>query len=153
VIESEELKQRAQELDRSSRLRTGMSTGAEGAGAGGPDGRDRLLALEIDGRRHEVRIHVPAPPWAELAQRHKQRSRGVSGGATGAVTSPMQGTVLSVAVAVGDVVGAGDLLCVVEAMKMENEIVAHTDGMVAELRVAEGDQVSNGQVLCVIAVP
>ena len=65
----------------------------------------------------------------------------------------MQGTVLSVAVAGGDVVGAGDLLCVVEAMKMENEIVAHTDGTVAELRVAEGDQVSTGQVLCVIAVP
>jgi biotin carboxyl carrier protein len=67
------------------------------------------------------------------------------------VVSPMQGTVLSVAVAEGDAVAAGELICVVEAMKMENEIVAHGDGVIAELRVAAGDQVSNGQVICVVA--
>ena len=71
--------------------------------------------------------------------------------ATGAVTSPMQGTVLSVAVSDGDAVSTGDLICVVEAMKMENEIVSHADGVVAELAVAAGEPVSNGQVICVIA--
>ena len=65
----------------------------------------------------------------------------------------MQGTVLSVAVDEGSAVQAGDLICVVEAMKMENEIVSHSDGRVDELRVAPGDSVSNGQVICVIAPP
>ena len=97
-----------------------------------------------------MRIHATEPPWIELARRHEERGRGISGGVSGAVTSPMQGTVLSVEVAVGASVQAGDLLCVVEAMKMENEIVAHADGVVAELRVGPGDQVSNGQVVCVI---
>ena len=63
----------------------------------------------------------------------------------------MQGTVLSVAVSEGAVVSAGDLICVVEAMKMENEIVSSGDGVVARLAVAPGDQVTSGQVICVLA--
>jgi acetyl-CoA/propionyl-CoA carboxylase biotin carboxyl carrier protein len=63
----------------------------------------------------------------------------------------MQGTVLSVAVTDGATVSAGDLICVVEAMKMENEIVSAAAGVVSELAVAPGDQVSNGQVICVLA--
>ena len=62
----------------------------------------------------------------------------------------MQGTVLSVAVAEGGAIQTGELICVVEAMKMENEIVSPGDGVIAELQVASGDQVSTGQVICVI---
>jgi acetyl-CoA/propionyl-CoA carboxylase biotin carboxyl carrier protein len=62
----------------------------------------------------------------------------------------MQGTVLSVAVEVGGDVRTGQLICVVEAMKMENELVAHRDGVVAELHVAPGEQVALGDVVCVI---
>ena len=62
----------------------------------------------------------------------------------------MQGTVLSVAVVDGDSISAGELICVVEAMKMENEIVSSTGGVVTGLAVAPGDQVSNGQVICVL---
>ena len=150
VVESTELAQRAQELEQLSHLRTGVAPTADGGGPLQASGLDRVVAVEIDGKRHDVRIHASEPPWIELARRHRQRSRGISGGVSGAVTSPMQGTVLSVEVAVGASVQAGDLLCVVEAMKMENEIVAHADGVVAELRVGPGDQVSNGQVVCVI---
>jgi acetyl-CoA/propionyl-CoA carboxylase biotin carboxyl carrier protein len=60
----------------------------------------------------------------------------------------MQGTVLSVAVADGDAVEAGQVICIVEAMKMENEVHAHRAGTVASLSVEPGQPVTNGQVIC-----
>ena len=72
------------------------------------------------------------------------------GHARDAVTSPMQGTVLAVEVADGDEVEAGQVICIVEAMKMENEISAHRDGVVSELSVAPGEPVNAGQVICVV---
>ena len=142
IVESEELARRAAEL------RT-EAAGLDGAGPARAV-REQRLSIEIDGRRHEVRIHTPEPAWAQLAKRHQERSKGISGEATGAVTSPMQGTVLSVAVEAGGQVRAGELICVVEAMKMENELVAHRDGLVAEVHVAPGQQVALGDVVCVI---
>jgi acetyl-CoA/propionyl-CoA carboxylase biotin carboxyl carrier protein len=62
----------------------------------------------------------------------------------------MQGTVLSVAVADGDEVEEGAVLCIVEAMKMENEVRAHTSGTVRELSVAPGRPVASGQVICLL---
>ncbi len=149
VVESEELARRAQELEVEPSLRNALVPEADGRGPGAAV-RDQLVSVEIDGRRHDVRIHAPEPPWAELAKRHRERSKGIAGAATGAVTSPMQGTVLSVAVIVGAAVRAGELICVVEAMKMENELVAHRDGLIAELHVTPGQQVALGDVVCVI---
>jgi acetyl-CoA/propionyl-CoA carboxylase biotin carboxyl carrier protein len=60
----------------------------------------------------------------------------------------MQGTVLSVAVADGAEVESGAVICIVEAMKMENEVRAHRGGVVTELSVAAGEPVSSGQVIC-----
>jgi acetyl-CoA/propionyl-CoA carboxylase biotin carboxyl carrier protein len=62
----------------------------------------------------------------------------------------MQGTVLTVNVEDGARVSTGDVICVVEAMKMENEIVAPRDGVIADLAVAPGGPVQTGQVVCVI---
>jgi acetyl-CoA/propionyl-CoA carboxylase biotin carboxyl carrier protein len=148
VVESPSLAERAQELDRLAHSKTSVASSSDGRR---PATREEIVSVEIDGRRHEVRLHVPEPPWLELARRHRERRKGLAAGAIGSVTSPMQGTVLSVAVSDGDVVSAGDLICVVEAMKMENEIVAHSDGVVSGLAVAPGDQVADAQTVCVIA--
>jgi len=62
----------------------------------------------------------------------------------------MQGTVLDVKVADGDLVAAGQVLCIVEAMKMENEVTAHRAGTVSQLGVAAGQPVTTGQTICLI---
>lgn len=67
------------------------------------------------------------------------------------VTSPMPGTILSVNVKPGDAVKSGQVLMILEAMKMENEIMASCDGTIASVEVAQGASVETGAVLCVIA--
>ena len=150
VVESEELAKRAHELEARSRERTDVGLSSDGSRG---RTRERLVAVELDGRRHEVRLQTAEPPWADLARRHKERSKGLAGAETGAVSSPMQGTVLAVNVADGDAIEAGGLICVVEAMKMENEIVSHRDGVVSGLTVSPGEQVTHGQLICVVSEP
>jgi len=113
---------------------------------------DEVRTVEVDGRRFQVRLIEPEPPWRELARRRRDRASARGGGAAGrdAVVSPMQGTVLSVAVAEGDSVEAGQVLCIVEAMKMENEVRAHRSGTITELSVAAGRPIGTGQVICVL---
>ena len=96
----------------------------------------------------------PEPPWAELARRRKERVRaGGHGPGHDTVVSPMHGTVLAVEVAEGDVVEAGRVICIVEAMKMENEVHAHRAGTISALSVAPGQPVSTGQVICELDEP
>jgi acetyl-CoA/propionyl-CoA carboxylase biotin carboxyl carrier protein len=110
--------------------------------------RERVVLAELEGRRYEVRLLEPEPPYRELARRRRERSASHGGAGADAVVSPMQGTVLSVSVAEGDAVGPGQLLCIVEAMKMENEVHATRDGVVSDLSVAAGEAVKSGQVIC-----
>jgi acetyl-CoA/propionyl-CoA carboxylase biotin carboxyl carrier protein len=111
--------------------------------------RPEVRVVEVGGKRFDVTVLEPEPPWLELARRRRDRvTQGPGGAGSEAVVSPMQGTVLKVEVAEGDEVDAGRVLCVVEAMKMENEITAHRAGKVAELSVAPGDAVTSGQVIC-----
>ncbi len=112
---------------------------------------EHVRTVEVDGRRFEVRLAEPEAPWLELARRRRERVSAGAHGGTDVVVSPMQGTVLSVAVAEGDEVEAGALICIVEAMKMENEVHAHRAGVVAQLSVAPGEPVATGQVICVIS--
>jgi acetyl-CoA/propionyl-CoA carboxylase biotin carboxyl carrier protein len=120
-----------------------------------PDGRFREQAtmVELDGRRYDVTVLVPEPPWAALAARRRERTAAHADSAAGrdAIVSPMQGTVLSVEVADGDPVVAGQVICIVEAMKMENEVRALRDGIVGELSVRPGEAVGTGQVICVVS--
>ena len=83
------------------------------------------------------------------AARRAERAGGGGGGGD-TLASPMQGTVLKVAVEAGAVVEEGALICVIEAMKMENEITAHKAGTVAELPIAVGASVATGDTLAVI---
>jgi acetyl-CoA/propionyl-CoA carboxylase biotin carboxyl carrier protein len=143
IVESAELAEQAVELAASASAASRASNGREQA---------RAVGVEIEGRRFEVTLFEPEPPHAELARRRHEREAAAAGGAaTEAVVSPMQGTVLSVEVANGDEVAAGRVVCVIEAMKMENEIRAHRDGVVSGLSVAPGDSVKAGQQLCVVS--
>ncbi|MDX6617816.1 MAG: acetyl-CoA/propionyl-CoA carboxylase, biotin carboxylase, biotin carboxyl carrier protein [Gaiellales bacterium] len=116
----------------------------------------RRYAVEVDGARYDVAVALPVDELmaAERRRRAERRARGsVAGAGGGHVASPMQGTVLRVEVAEGDAVEAGAVLAIVEAMKMENEIRAHTAGVVRELAVAAGDSVRSGQPLLRISPP
>ena len=142
VVESEALAARAEEL-------TAAAT-ATAARDGTAPTRSQPMAVELDGRRFEVRVRVPEAPWAELARIRAERRSASAGLDGGAVVSPMQGTVLKVEVGEGDSVRAGQVICVVEAMKMENEIAAHADGIVRQLGVAAGEPVVSGQLVCLL---
>jgi acetyl-CoA/propionyl-CoA carboxylase, biotin carboxylase, biotin carboxyl carrier protein len=141
LVESDELAARAAELD-------GMPASSVAASSGKTVERARVV--EVAGRRFEVRIADPEPPWRELSRRRRERERAGGGVGGDAVVSPMQGTVLSVAVAEGDVVEAGQVICIVEAMKMENEVRTHRAGTVEELSVGPGKPVTTGQTICLV---
>jgi len=141
IVESRELAERAAEL---------TSAHSESAAAG-EKLAPRTSFVELDGRRFEVKLLVPEAGHRELAIRRRERGAAAHHAAgRDAVVSPMQGTVLAVEVEEGDEVSAGQVLCIVEAMKMENEITAHREGTVMELSVSPGASVTTGQVLCVI---
>ncbi len=126
---------------------------AAGRAAASGRAQEQIVGVELDGRRFEVALLRPEPPHAELARRRRERTRDGThhAAAREAVVSPMQGTVLAVEVKDGDEVREGQVVCVVEAMKMENEITAHRPGVVSGLSVAEGEAVTTGQVICVVA--
>ena len=143
VVESEELAREAVQLSHETTKIQAASDGRL---------RERVTTVELDGRRFEVAALVPEPPYAELARRRRERTAGgPHGAARDAVVTPMQGTVLAVNVQEGEEIHAGDVICVVEAMKMENEITAHRDGAVTELSVTTGQAVTAGQVICVVS--
>ena len=121
---------------------------------------ERTLVAEVGGRRFDVRLLIPEKdlgPGGAPAPKKKRERKGGSGhhgagggGATGEVHSPMQGTVLSVAVAAGQEVAVGDVICIVEAMKMENEVTAHTAGTISAVSVEAGQAVAADEVIAVI---
>ncbi|HSX22502.1 MAG TPA: biotin/lipoyl-containing protein, partial [Gaiellaceae bacterium] len=112
---------------------------------------EQVRTVEVDGRRFEVRVSEPEAPWLELARRRRERVRAYGGsGGHDAIVSPMQGTVLSVAVADGDEVETGQVICIIEAMKMENEVRANRAGTISEFSVAPGQPVTTGQTICVL---
>jgi len=102
------------------------------------------LVAEVNGKRFEVLVHAPKP----VVKRHRAK-QSMAGGAVGAaLNSPMQGTVVKIAVKEGDRVEVGDLVIVLEAMKMEQPLMAHKAGVISSLSAVIGATVSSGTALC-----
>ena len=120
--------------------------------------QERSLTVEVGGRRHEVKFWtVAAPQTGGGSQRATPRRRApkldkdaMLGEGAGIVSAPMQGTIVKVHHGAGAKVTAGEAVCVLEAMKMENEILAPIDGEIVDLRVQPGDTIANGAIIMVI---
>jgi acetyl-CoA/propionyl-CoA carboxylase biotin carboxyl carrier protein len=119
--------------------------------------------VEVSGKRFDVKVIGPpfggavavngTGPSANATRKAPRRSGRAGGGGGGGDTlaSPIQGTVLKVAVQAGAEIEEGALVCVIEAMKMENEITAHKAGKLAELPIAVGASVATGDTIAVIS--
>jgi acetyl-CoA/propionyl-CoA carboxylase biotin carboxyl carrier protein len=130
-----------------------------------PETLEQTYTVEVSGKRFDVKVIGPplagaavngaAPAGAPAARKPPRRAGGGGGSSNGgggdALTSPLQGTVLKVAVEKGASVEEGTLVAVIEAMKMENEITAHKSGTVTDLPIAAGAAVATGDTLVVIA--
>jgi acetyl-CoA/propionyl-CoA carboxylase biotin carboxyl carrier protein len=102
------------------------------------------LVAEVNGKRFEILVHAPEP----VVKRHRAKQSS-GGGSTGTgLSSPMQGTVVKIAVEEGQSVEAGELIIVLEAMKMEQPLNAHKSGVIKNLKAVIGETVASGTVLC-----
>jgi acetyl-CoA/propionyl-CoA carboxylase, biotin carboxylase, biotin carboxyl carrier protein len=115
----------------------------------------RDVTAEVDGRRYSVRLWVPdlgtaAAPGRVAGRPKRTAAAAAAGSGSGQVAVPMQGTIVKVLVAVGDVVEVGQTICLLEAMKMENAVAAEKDGVIKEVKVSAGDSVGAGDVVAVI---
>jgi len=102
------------------------------------------LVAEVNGKRFEVLVHAPKP----VVKRHRAKQSMAGGAGGSALTSPMQGTVVKIAINEGDKVEIGDLIIVLEAMKMEQPLMAHKAGVISNLSAVIGATVSSGTALC-----
>jgi acetyl-CoA/propionyl-CoA carboxylase, biotin carboxylase, biotin carboxyl carrier protein len=140
----------------------------DGASAAGyePERTEQTYEVEVSGKRFDVRVLGPpvgsgavngaAPANAALAPKRprRQTSTGASPGAGGGpdtLPSPLQGNVWKVLVKQGETVEEGQLLCIIEAMKMENEITAHKSGTIVELPISEGEPIQAGAPIATIS--
>jgi len=102
------------------------------------------LVAEVNGKRFEILVHAPEP----VVKRHRAKQSSAGGSSGTGLASPMQGTVVKVAVEEGQSVEAGELIIVLEAMKMEQPLSAHRSGVIKNLKAVIGETVASGTVLC-----
>jgi acetyl-CoA/propionyl-CoA carboxylase biotin carboxyl carrier protein len=102
------------------------------------------LIAEVNGKRFEILVHAPKP----VIKRHRAKQTMVGGASGSGLVSPMQGTVVKIAVEEGSKVEVGDLIIVLEAMKMEQPLNAHKAGTISNLTAVIGSTVSSGTNLC-----
>jgi acetyl-CoA/propionyl-CoA carboxylase biotin carboxyl carrier protein len=104
------------------------------------------IIAEVDGHRFEVLLHTPEP----IQKRHRVKSNAITALAGDSLESPMQGTVVKIVKSNGDRVEVGELIVVLEAMKMEQPLIAHKAGTIAKMHVNVGQTVASGATLCLI---
>ena len=104
------------------------------------------IIAEVDGHRFEVLLHTPEP----IQKRHRVKSNAITALAGDSLESPMQGTVVKILKSNGDRVEVGELIVVLEAMKMEQPLIAHKAGTIAKMHVNVGQTVASGATLCLI---
>ena len=116
----------------------------------------KIYKVKVNGKVYEVELESVsevagsiATPVAEQAATQAAQTPVVAG-AGAQLNAPMAGTILDVKVKVGDSVQVGDVVCILEAMKLENEVVANAAGVIKSIAVSKGDAVQNGQLLVVI---
>lgn len=112
----------------------------------------RDLTVEVGGRRFSVSYWAPEPAVGGQKQRRRPKlsESGPSGSTDGVVAAPMQGTIVKVHVKAGESIKTGEPICVLEAMKMENEVKSPASGEIVDLRVEPGDTVASGEVLAIV---
>ncbi len=107
--------------------------------------------VNVNGTNYEIEIELMSETEAKAAPVAQAAAPApVASGEGEAIASPMPGTILDVKVAVGDSVKKGQVLMILEAMKMENEIMAGTDGVITSIGVTKGASVQTGDALCTI---
>jgi acetyl-CoA/propionyl-CoA/long-chain acyl-CoA carboxylase, biotin carboxylase, biotin carboxyl carrier protein len=120
---------------------------------------EHAYTVEVSGRKFDVKVIGPpyggavngaAPAAASPKPRRAERAAGSSGGGADELVSPLQGNMWKVLVEQGQEVQEGQLVCIIEAMKMENEITAHKGGVIESLAVKEGDPIASGATIAVI---
>jgi acetyl-CoA/propionyl-CoA carboxylase, biotin carboxylase, biotin carboxyl carrier protein len=127
--------------------------------AAGQEKLEQTYEVEVSGKRFDVRVlgaptggaamNGAAASSTRSAPRRAQRASSAGGGPD-TISSPLQGNMWKVLVKAGDTVAEGQLLCIIEAMKMENEITAHKAGTITELPIAEGEPISAGAPIATI---
>jgi acetyl-CoA/propionyl-CoA carboxylase biotin carboxyl carrier protein len=105
---------------------------------------EHLSVTEVNGKRFEILVHAPKP----VVKRHRAKQTMAGGSSGSGLVSPMQGTVVKIAVTEGAKVEVGDLIIVLEAMKMEQPLTAHKAGVISNLTAVIGSTVSSGTNLC-----
>jgi acetyl-CoA/propionyl-CoA carboxylase biotin carboxyl carrier protein len=135
-----------------------------GADADEPEKVEQDYTVEVSGRKFEVKVIGAAPVGGVVvgagalngagagpaAPKKRGERKSSGGGGADELLSPLQGNMWKVLVKEGDTVDEGQLLCIIEAMKMENEITAHKAGTIAELPIKEGDPIAAGATIAVI---
>jgi len=132
----------------------------KGEEEGEPETVEQSYTVEVSGQRFDVKVVGPplggavalngSAPAGQAAPKRSARAKSTSAGGPDTLESPLQGNMWKVLVKQGDTVTEGQILCIIEAMKMENEITAHKAGTIAELPIAEGEPINAGAPIATI---
>ena len=110
----------------------------------------KIYKVKVNGKVYEVELEAVEEVQGSIEVESKPQSALVSNGAGSSIVAPIGGKLLEVKVKVGQTVNKGDVVCIIEAMKLENEVVATESGVVKEIVVSAGAMVANKDVLIIL---